>query len=338
MGFVEMTQGNFDLFNWPNFTGGGQKLRLRAQMGLLRQDYLLSFTEPWFLDRQLSFGFDLFHRYSSYLSGDFDERRTGGSLRLGKPLNQFTRFELQYTIQQIGQDIRSSDVSEEIRAESGNMLRSSLTASLVYDTRDSVFLSRRGQRTELSAEVVGGPLGGDVSLYKLSGHSSWYTSFFRDHILQFMVAGGVVDVFGQSAGRGKTVTETNGTVVTVNDVPMFDRFFLGGANTLRGFDYRKVSPKDVYGEPVGGNTFVQSTVEYTIPIVERIRFALFCDIGEVQRDVYEFSASDLKADIGAGFRLNLPVGPLRFDYGWPIMSDKQSGRTGRIQFSVGYQF
>lgn len=341
MGFVEITQGNFDLFNWPSFTGGGQKMRLRAQFGLLRQDYTLSFTEPWFLDRQLSFGFDLFHRYSSYQGGDYEERRTGGDIRIGKPLNQFTRVELQYAIQQIEQSITSSDVSREIRAESGTMLRSSLTASLAYDTRDSVFLSRRGQRSELTAEVAGGPLGGDVSLYKLSAHSSWYFSLFNDHILQLVAAGGVVDVFGDSVGRGPTVQEISGTTtnsVTVNDVPMSDRYFLGGANTLRGFDYRKVGPKDINGEPVGGNTFVQGTAEYTIPIVERIRFALFFDIGEVQRDSYKFDTGDLKADIGAGIRLNLPVGPLRFDYGWPIISDRESGRTGRIQFSVGYQF
>jgi len=337
VGFVEMQQGNFDLFNWPNFTGAGQKLRLRAQVGLERQDYVLSFTEPWFLDRQLSLGFDLYHRYSGYLSGEYDETRTGGAVRLGKALNQFLRAEVQYSLQRIEQNITSTNVSAEIRSQDGSALRSSLVGTLTYDTRDNVFLTTRGQRTEFSAEIVGGPVGGDISIYKLNLRSAVYFPLFNGHVLQLVGAAGVVDAFGQTKGSGGSVTETNGETRVVNDVPMFDRYFLGGANTLRGFDYRDVGPKDVYGEPVGGNTYFNGTIEYTIPVVERVRFALFFDVGEVDADAYKLGHNIL-ADVGAGVRLNLPVGPLRLDYGWPIITDDRSGKTGRIQFSVGYQF
>jgi outer membrane protein insertion porin family len=126
--------------------------------------------------------------------------------------------------------------------------------------------------------------------------------------------------------------------VKVNDVPIFDRYFLGGANTLRGFSFRKVGPKDVDGEPVGGNTYLNGTAEYTFPIVERVRGAVFFDIGDVWRDAYEMNLGDIKSDAGVGVRLNLPVGPLRLDYGYPIQTDRQTGKTGKIQFSVGYQF
>jgi outer membrane protein insertion porin family len=342
IGFVEVTQGNFDLFNWPTFTGGGQKLRLRTQLGFKRQDYILSFTEPWFLDQKLSLGFDLFHRESQFLSNQFGERRTGGDVRLEKALNEFIRGQVQYGLESISLGVDST-ASQEVQSQSGTKLRSSIEGSLVYDARDSVFLTTRGNRTEFSAEVAGGPVGGDVSVYKLNAKTTQYFPFFEGHVLQLLGAAGVVEAFGSTKGSGPVVTESNTVTMTtfpvkVNDVPIFDRYFLGGANTLRGFGFRKVGPKDVNGEPVGGNTYVNATVEYTIPVIERVRFAIFFDIGNVYRNAYDFKINDLKSDAGIGVRLNLPIGPLRLDYGYPIQTDEQTGRGGKIQFSVGYQF
>jgi outer membrane protein insertion porin family len=337
IGFVEITQGNFDLFNWPNFTGGGQKLRLRLQVGFERQDYVLSFVEPWFLDQRLSLGFDLFRRESSFLSSAFDESRTGGDIRIEKALNEFVRGSVQYGLQDINLSVDGT-ASQELQSQRGSNLRSSLEMALVYDARNSVFLATRGNRTEVTAELVGGPVGGDVSLYKLNAKTAFYFPFFDNHVLQIQGAVGVVEAFGASKGDGGTVTETNGVVVQVNDVPVFDRYFLGGANTLRGFTYRKVGPKDVFNEPVGGNTYANATIEYTLPVIERVRFAMFFDIGNVWRDAYEFDLGDLKSDAGIGIRLNLPIGPLRLDYGYPIQTDDATGRSGKFQFSVGYQF
>ncbi len=344
IGFVEVTQGNFDLFNWPTFTGGGQKLRIRTQLGVERQDFIISFVEPWFLDQRLSLGVDAFHRRSSFLSDLFDETRTGGALRLEKALSEFVRMGVEYSIQSIDLNV-STTASQELQSQRGSNLRSSMDVTVVYDTRDSVFLTTRGNRSEFTAELVGGPFGGDISIYKLNGKTTFYFPFFGKHVLQLVGAAGVAQAYGASVGDGPLVIETNivsgvtNTLpVQVSDVPIFDRYFLGGANTLRGFDFRKVGPKDVDGEPVGGNTYVNATVEYTFPIIERVRGAVFFDIGEVRRNSYSFALGDLKSDVGAGVRLNLPIGPLRLDYGYPIMTDKLTGKTGKIQFSVGYQF
>lgn len=337
VGFIEVTQGNFDLHNWPSFTGGGQKLRLRLQVGTQRQDYVLSFTEPWFLDQRLSLGFDLFRRTSNFLSQLYEENRTGGDLRLGKALNEFVRASVEYGLQKIDLTV-SPTASKELQSQTGSSVRSSLAMSLVYDARDNVFLTTRGNRTELSAEVVGGPQGGDISVYKLGAKTTFYFPFFNGHVLELLGAAGVVDAFGSTRGSGPTVTEANGAVIKVDDVPIFDRYFLGGANTMRGFAYRKISPKDVQGEPVGGNTYVNATIEYTIPVVERVRFAVFFDCGNVWRDSYQYNFGELKSDVGVGVRMNLPVGPLRLDYGYPIQTDTLSGRDGKFQFSVGYQF
>jgi outer membrane protein insertion porin family len=346
IGFVELTQGNFDLFNWPGFTGGGEKLRLRLQVGLKRQDEVLSFVEPWFLDKKLSLGFDLFHHAANYLSADYNEQNTGGSLRLEKSLSEFFRGQVEYSIQDIALSV-SRTASPEIQSQNGTHLRSSVATTLTYDTRDSVFLTTHGQRTELSAEVAGGPLGGDVSVYKLNAKSSIYFPFFDKQVLQLLGAAGIVDAFGSTSHEGTNVIETvvkqNGQYIAtverpIDPVPIFDRYFLGGANTLRGFAFRQVSPKDINGEPIGGNTYVNATAEYSVPIIERVRGAMFFDIGNVYQDAYDFTFSNLESDAGIGVRLNLPIGPLRLDYGYPIMTDSTSGHTGKIQFSVGYQF
>ena len=335
VGFVEVTQGNFDLFGPPTFTGAGQKVRIRAQMGLKRQDYILSFTEPWFLDKQLSFGFDIFHTEANYLSSVYNETRTGGDIKIAKAINQFLRLDVQYGIQLIEESMDPTYVSQELYSQRGHKIRSSVLGTLSYDHRDSVFLTTHGTRSEASAEVVGGPFGGDVSIYKLNAKTTWFFPLFNGHILELLGAGGVVGAYGQSKGSGPLVTEADGTVHKVDDVPLFDRYFLGGANTLRGWSYHDVSPKDVNGQPVGGNTYVNSTAEYSIPIVDRVRIAFFADAGEVERDAYDFRSDDLRADVGTGVRLNLPIGPLRLDYGVPI---KPHLSGGKIQFSVGYQF
>jgi outer membrane protein insertion porin family len=120
-------------------------------------------------------------------------------------------------------------------------------------------------------------------------------------------------------------------------VPVFDRYFLGGVTSLRGYRYRRVGPYDE-GEPVGGRTFFLGSVEYSIPIVERLRFAIFYDIGNVYRDAYDFDFGDYSDNWGVGIRLNIPrLGPLRLDYGIPITHDENTGGGGRFQFSVGFR-
>jgi len=338
LGFVELTQGNFDLFNWPSFTGGGQKARLRMQIGVERQDYIASFTEPWFMDQRLSLGVDLFHNSASYLSSQFTEQRTGGSLRLERGVNEFLRAQAQYSIQEISMSV-DNNASQELQSQSEGKLRSAVLAGLVWDTRDSVFLTTRGNRTELSGEVAGGPFGGDVNLYKLNAKTAFYFPLFDGHVLQVLGAAGVVDAFGDTKNSGPTVFEPSiGKFVKVNDVPIFDRYFLGGPNSLRGFGYRDVGPKDAQNDAIGGNSFANATMEYTFPIVERIRGALFFDIGNVWRDAYDIGLGDLKSDIGLGVRLNLPIGPLRLDYGYPLQTDRTTSKSGHIQFSMGYQF
>ncbi|MCF7669391.1 MAG: outer membrane protein assembly factor BamA, partial [Verrucomicrobia bacterium] len=322
VGYAEVTQGNFDLFRPPYFTGGGQKFRLRTQLGTKRQDYLLSFIEPWFMGRKLKLGVDLYHRELNFLSDVFDERRTGAKVGLTRTLgSDYLVGGVSYTIENIGiVNVDHPRASNRILEEEGNRLVSKMGLSISYDTRDNAMMPTRGQRTELLTELAGGPFAGETDFYKLELHSAWYFQGLMDsHIIEVLGRTGVVENYGGS-----------------DRVPLFDRWFLGGMYSLRGYDYREVGPRDNFNEPIGGNTYWFGSVEYSVPIIERLRFAVFYDIGMVYRDAYRYDFDHYNDNWGVGFRLNLPIGPLRFDYGIPITSDPENDGSGRFNFGIGY--
>ena len=338
VGFVELTQGNFDLMNWPAFTGAGQKFRLRIQYGTQRKDFILALTEPYFLDRKLSLGGQVFYTEANYLSSDYDQRNYGFSIEARKPINAYMYASLGYRLQDIDIFNVSPAASAAIQAQSGSFVESEILSSLVFDRRDNPLLTRVGQRVSLSPYIAGGFLGGDTQIYGWDLEGSQYFHFKWDTILLF-----------------------NGEIATVNqwgsgnEVPIFDRLYLGGSNNLRGFDFRDVGPKDFNGEPLGGKSMIRATVEFTGPIVAKARWAIFYDTGLVNTDAWDFTEhtlttarkpgstkppiqfENLASDIGLGVRLDLPIGPLRIDYGIPLQKAGNSG-GGKFNFNVGYQF
>jgi len=320
LGFVELTQGNFDLLNYPTFTGAGQKFRARIQVGTKQQNYLLSLTEPYFLDQRLSLGGDLFYREAGFLSSVYDQRNYGFALDLRKPISPFLSVSLDYRLEEI--DIFNVDIfaSPLIQQEAGNRLKSEVSTTILWDTRDSVFLTRRGHRVVFTPQISGGFLGGNTQNYGFDLEGSQYFLFPFDIILTLNGEIGTIDVWG------------NG-----DRVPLFDRLFLGGANDLRGFNFRDVGPKDENGEALGGQSLARFTIEATMPIIPRVRGAVFYDTGFVNAGAYDFGTQHIVSDVGVGLRLDLPIGPLKIDYGIPIQKDNNTN-GGKIQFSVGYQF
>ena len=320
LGFVELTQGNFDLFNYPTFTGGGEKFRARAQFGTQQQSYLISLTEPYFLDQRLSLGGDLFYREASFLSSLYDQRNYGFAIDLRKPLSPFASLSLDYRLQEIDIFNLALGVSQAIFEEQGQSLKSEITPTFYYDTRDSVFLTRHGHRITFGPHVAGGFLGGDVQTYGFDLEGSQYFTFPYDIILTLNGEVAAIDTWGNGIR-----------------VPIFDRLFLGGANNLRGFNFRDVGPKDSNGEPLGGDTLARFTVEATFPVIDRVRVATFVDAGYINANAFDFGTVHMASDVGFGLRLDLPVGPLKIDYGIPLQKDNNKG-GGKVQFSVGYQF
>jgi outer membrane protein insertion porin family len=321
LGFAEITQGNFDITRWPYFTGGGQKFRLRVQYGTSRKDFVLSLTEPYFMDKEIAVGGSIYYREASFTSSVYDERRYGFELNARKRLRQFLSGRVGYKLEDVSIFNIDDDASQTIKNEEGSRLKSEISAGLTYDTRDSLFLTRKGERIEFTTYLAGGFLGGNTDIYGFDLEASKYFSLPWDTILTI-----------------------NGEIATVStwaggdEVPLWDRLYLGGANNLRGFKFRDVGPKDEDGEPIGGNTLARLTVEWTFPVVDKIRGAVFYDVGFVNAGTYDFDLSDVASDVGLGVRLDLPIGPVRIDYGIPIQKDRWSGSGGKFNFNIGYQF
>jgi len=320
VGFAELTQGNFDLFNWPSFTGGGQKFRLRLQYGTERKDFILTITEPYFLDRRLALSGSGFYTEANYLSSEYDQRNYGFTFELRKPINAYMYGTLGYTLQDIDIFNVNPAAGAFIESQAGSTVESKLFGSLVYDSRDNPLLSRRGQRITFSPAITGGFLGGDTQIYGLDLEGSQYFHLPWDTIL--LINGEIATVSQWGAG---------------SEVPIYERLFLGGSNNLRGFPFREVGPQDENGEPTGGQTMARTTIEWTFPIIEKARGAVFYDMGFVNSDAWSFGFNHMASDVGIGLRLDLPIGPLRLDYGYPVMRDGYHG-GGHFNFNVGYQF
>jgi outer membrane protein insertion porin family len=395
IGFVELTQGNFDITNWPGLTGAGQKFRAKAQVGSQRKDFIVALTEPYFLDRRLSFGGQAFYSDASYLSSVYDQRNYGFSLEMRKPLFSWVYGVLGYTLQNYDIYNVPTDASPEIQNEAGTTTKSMVSTSLVWDRRDNPFLTRRGERISITPYVVGGFLGGDEQIYGWDVEATKYVRFWKDFILLADVEAATVDVWQKS--QTKTFIEMGEVQmaphtplpnplppppdiiqsfqVEIPNVPIYDRLYLGGSNNLRGFRFRDIGPRDSNNQPIGGQSMARATVEMSFPIIEKARGAVFYDCGFVNPDAWDFSpgkidvpkgnnaiATDLynrfgmpatafpaslvaprrtidafASDFGVGLRLDLPIGPLRLDYGIPIDTGGNA-KHGHLNFSVGYQF
>lgn len=323
VGFAELSHGNFDIKRWPP-VGDGQKMKIRAQAGTKRNDLEISFVEPWFLDRKLAFGVDLYQRNAGYYSDFYDLQTVGGRLSLSKPLTPFVRGTVSYSLESFDVYNVSTNGPSEIQAEAGVRLKSTLGFNVSRDTRDQFYIPTRGNRTSLGVDFSGGPLGGETEIVSFEARSSQFWPLWKDHVLNVK-------------GEFRTV-ESYGA----KDVPIFDRLFLGGPRSIRGFKYRDVSPRSVdanSNEPIGGKSSYFVTTEYTVPLWSKIRGAVFYDIGAVSPEAFDFFSPAINSSYGIGARFDLPMFPLRLDYAFPHLTDENNkGAQPRWNFLLGYTF
>ncbi|EIP97657.1 outer membrane protein assembly complex, YaeT protein [Opitutaceae bacterium TAV1] len=331
--FAEVSQSNFDLFHRKSlFQGDGQKFRLRLQVGSRSNEAILSFEEPWFLERELALGFSLYRTSTDYDNQLYNEVRTGANVYLRKRLIELIEGKIGYTIEQVEMRDIDSDAPWNLKAEEGKQDVSKLTFTLLRDTRDRLINTSRGNRVEFTTTYAGGALGGDADYYGLELRASQY-------IPTFETLNQVLSVIGRVG------------VIDGDYVPYFDQYFLGGPSTLRGFEYRQVGPKqgdgiydhtpsgtDGNGEPMGGKSYGMLSIEYTFDIVEPLRFAVFYDAGFVNRDAYDFDPSHYNDNFGFGIRIMIMGAPLSLDYGIPITSDRFNDSGGQFNFSFGTRF
>jgi outer membrane protein insertion porin family len=344
--FAEVSQSNFDLFNRRSFfQGDGQKFRLRLQLGSLSSEAVLSFEEPWLFQRQLGLGFSVFRTSSEYNSTFYEQVETGFEVYLRKHLFELWNGRLSYTYEVFDINKVDPSASARIRALEGSNASSRVGFQLERDTRNKIISTTSGNRVEINLDFAGGPLGGSATnnFYRAEFRGSQFFPVFeaQQQVLSLIARGGVIQSFGDSDKlqplRG--VTDANGNPVLYKPgVPYYMKWYLGGPNNLRGFEFREVSPRDEFGEPIGGNTYGFFSAEYSFDIVSPIRFAIFYDAGFVNANAYDFNPSTYNDNFGFGLRLFVAGAPLSLDFGIPLTADKLNKKGNQFNFSFGTRF
>ena len=344
--FAEVTQSNFDLFNRRSFfQGDGQKFRLRFQIGSQSSEVILAFEEPYLFERELALGFQLYRQTSDYNSSYYEEIRTGGEVYLRKRLFNWLEGRLSYTYQVIDIANVAASAPNQIKFLEGNSTTSKIDLSFTQDSRDKIISTTRGNYASLDLGLAGGPFGGSNNYYKVEFRGSKFfpVAEFQEQVLSIIGRTGVVDSFGKSNQlETRTITDvTTGlpqTLSFVPGVPFYDRYFLGGPQDLRGFEFRTVGPKDATGEPLGGSTYGFLSLEYSMDVVKPVRFAVFYDAGFVNADPYDFSPANYNDNFGFGLRLFVAGAPLSLDFGIPLTGDKFNRKGTQFNFSFGTRF
>ncbi|MBW1780352.1 MAG: outer membrane protein assembly factor BamA, partial [Deltaproteobacteria bacterium] len=299
-----------------NFLGYGQKLQATARIGGKNTEFDIRFVEPWLFDTRWSFGVDLYKWDQEYQ--DYSRDALGVALNLGYPLDfidDYTRAFLRYDFD----NSRIYDVTETsgpLYDMKGRNTTSSVTVTFKRDSRDELWNTTKGSINEISGQYAG--IGGDEKFSKFRARTAWFFPMLWETV--FMVQGR----WGYIHDRGK--------------LSVFQKFFLGGINTVRGFDYESISPLDSQGYRVGGTGMMCYNVEYRFPVLKEqgVVGLVFLDAGNVfDPDLgVPWSFSNIKKSAGAGVRWYSPIGPLRLEYGFNL-DKKGDESSGKWEFSVG---
>lgn len=327
IGFASVSQKNFDIVNFPTFTGGGQTLTLRGELGFVRSNYFLGWSDPWIFGFPYSYGFDLYrttHERERDVGYGWEEERWGGSTRIGKEFTDWLRGGIFYRLDRVKITDMPQDIAFDVRREEGSNYLSSLGSSLTFDTRDNVFNPTRGIYATAGVEDAGGIFFGDFDFLKYTGKISKYFGFVENNlVLELKTRVGVAHEYGDS-----------------DHVPIYERFYAGGSGTIRGYSERGVGPRDIItGDAIGGESLLVGNAELVFPVYKGlIKGAVFYDIGNVWDEADDLGQGSYKHGTGAGVRVKTPIGPVKIDWGYPLEEISHEEQKGRFYFSVSHGF
>ncbi len=306
-----------------NFLGKGQKLALQANLSSSSTRYNLNFTEPHLNDTKLLFGYDIYNWSRDY--DDYDKDSTGFALRFGYPIYKRWKLGFGYGFD----DTKLTDVldtaSQEIKDAQEIATTSYIKLGVSHDTRNRYRDTSEGAVHSLSMKQAGGLLGGDSFFSKYEGSTSWYFPFHWD------------TVFHVKGAMGYAMEHED------KKLPVYEKFYLGGLSTIRGFDSGKISPTaladDGTLDRVGGEKMWFGNFEWIFPLVKDLglKGLVFFDTGNVYADSETWDPGDLKKSVGFGFRWMSPMGPLRLEYGINLDPEDDED-TGVWDFSMGGSF
>jgi len=309
-----------------NFLGKGQDLTFATTLAARRSQLDFSFTEPYFLNRDISAGIDLFHIVRDYQDeSSYDSRRTGGGLRMGYPLSRNLRHDISYRLDKTEIENVPAVASLFIRNQEGSWVTSALNHRLTYDTTDSRLEPTEGVLLRLENEVAG--LGGDANYLRTRAGGTFYYPIRDKWVLSLL-------------GEAGYIFSLKGDDLRINE-----RFYIGGS-TLRGFEEAGIGPRDTAtDDALGGNQFARGSVELEFPsglpedLGVRLRafsdFGFLTEVDESGPTVFDSDA--LRVSVGLGVSWRSPLGPVRLDFSVPVMKEDEDIEEF-FRFSFGTRF
>ncbi len=313
-GSIEKARGRIEVFN-TNLLGTARKAGLAARISFVSRGIEASFTEPWTLGFRWRTDVNLLLEYLE--EPGYDLKRTGGRLVVGRNFGKRSIASLIYRYEDVKLSrIKVRTIPEELKTN----LRT-LTLSLIYDTRDNLFNSTHGVYLEWSNELAGSFLRGTNSFVRSQGTLKYFYPWKRSTIIGSALEIGWMDFFGAS-----------------RDIPLNERFYAGGPNSLRGFGYQLVGPLDTDRIPLGGRLkLIWNLIEIRQALYKIIGAVLFADIGNVWSRPEDLHFGDIRTCLGFGIRANTPIGIVRVDYGINLRPRKGEPE-GQLIFNMGQTF
>jgi outer membrane protein insertion porin family len=296
-----------------NFLGRGQTLSLKGSLGQESTSYELSFVEPWLFDIPLWSKFDLHNFNMNYDTYDLDTK--GFGMVFGYPLWEYVTGYLGYKLQTNDVTNIKPNASFYVKEQEGKITTSTLSPTLTRDTTDDNIFPSKGSKNSATIDYAGGFLGGDADFTRYSISSTWFFPLPLDTVF------GIRGRIGYIEERGE------------EDVPIFERFYLGGINSLRGL--RDVGPKDpLTGDVIGGLTMLNFNVEFIFDLIKNagMKGVLFYDTGNAWLSGYHMN--DMRQTAGLGIRWYSPIGPLRLEWGY-VLDRKEGEPASRVEFTIG---
>jgi outer membrane protein insertion porin family len=319
----ERFRGFFDI-SYKNLFGLNRQGSFRTEMSSLMRRYIFRYNEPWFLERRIplrAYFIKEDRKEINIDTGDVKYRvdRYAAGVGIEKKLSDRTKFDLLYEYS----FTETIDVASDIilsREDTGTLGISSITPSFSYDSRDNPFDPMKGIYAGISLKTATIVLLSETDFFKLVAFGSGFKELRRRVVLAASVRGGIA----------KGIRDTT-------DLPLIERFFLGGRSTVRGFKQDNLGPKGLQGTPIGGNIFMLGNLEFRFSLTKNWRVVTFFDTGAVWLNDEDVDLNDLRYTAGTGIQYNTPVGPVRFDYGHKL--DREAGESsGEFHFSIGHAF
>lgn len=301
-----------------NLFGRGQRLSASGQVGQSSDLFKISFTEPWLFDIPLSAGIDIYNQKIEY--DQYERGSSGGGLRFSYPIFEYVRVYLTYVFDVSEVRDIDADAANSIQELAGHLNTSKVISSIKWDSRDRLFNASEGSEHSFSVSYAG--LGGDVTFTKFSAESAKYFPLFW---------GTVFFIHGEAG----YVIENSGGIL-----PDYERFYLGGINSIRGFPYRGIHAADANGDAIGGDKKAQFNAEFLFPLskAQQVVGLVFFDAGNVFGEGETIDVTTFRQSVGFGIRWFSPIGPIRVEYGYIIDAKDNTETGGRWEFTFGAAF